>query len=82
MSGTTGTISSNTNNYQYCYTASEGAVFYLPSGMSLSDTSSTFKQNAGYNSGQVYCDTCTATFTYTTFKDTLAKYGSIIYMKD
>ena len=46
-SGTTGTITSTSNTYKQCYTTNTGSIFYLKSGITLTDTSSTFKQNAG-----------------------------------
>lgn len=41
--GTTGSITSNGNTFSKCYSVNSGGIFYLPSGTSLSDTSSTFK---------------------------------------
>lgn len=41
--GTLGTVSSISNTFKYCYTATDGAIFYIPIGVSLADTTSTFK---------------------------------------
>lgn len=45
--GSTVNIISNGNTYTKCFPASEGSVFYLPPGSSLTDTSSLFSENVG-----------------------------------
>jgi hypothetical protein len=70
-----------TSTYQNCYTADRGAVFNIPNGLGFTDTSSTFKQNAGLDS-QFYCDGCIATFTSSIFVDSLARDGSIMIINN
>ena len=55
-------------------------MFYLPAGVTFTDTSSQFYQNAGTLGGNFYCNSCTMTFTSSTFKDNIGYDGSIIYM--
>lgn len=68
--GMTGSITSTANTYKYCYTADDGAIFTLASGMSFTDSGSTFKENAGVK-GTIYCPKCSASFTNSIFKDTV-----------
>jgi hypothetical protein len=49
--GSTGSIITTSDIFNYCYTTSSGAIFNIPSGMSITDTSSTFSQNAGLYGG-------------------------------
>eukprot|EP00347_Sterkiella_histriomuscorum_P016469 403353061 len=79
--GVTGTVASNLNTFDKCYTTSNGAVFYIPKDLIVNDTSSNFYQNAGLK-GQIYCDSCDATFFNTTFTDQLARDASVLYIND
>lgn len=81
-SGSWGAITSTSNTFRKCYSVNTGAIFYLPSGTSLTDTSSNFYQNTATYGGNVYCDGCSMSFTSTTFKDSLAYEGSIIHMNN
>lgn len=73
------TVISTTNTYKNCYTANQGGIFNLPSGLSMTDSGSTFKQNAALQGGAVWCSGCTVAFTGTYFSDLLASYGSVGY---
>ena len=64
-----------------CYTAGDGAIFYLPVNTVFLETDSTYKQNAA-KFGNIYCAGCTATMTRPVFKDNWAQDGSIMYMLD
>ena len=39
----TSTVTSSSNTFYNCYTAGSGAIFYLPSGLTMTDLASTFK---------------------------------------
>jgi predicted outer membrane repeat protein len=79
-SSVNGDIISQFNEFRRCYGASEGAVFYLPPQTTLTDTNSKFIQNSGTYGGNIYCDSCTLSFTNTIFTDSLAYEGSVIFM--
>jgi hypothetical protein len=49
--------------------------------LTLTDNGSIFKQNAGL-SGQIYCVSCSASFTNSQFRDSYALDGSVVYMQD
>ena len=78
--GTTGSIVSNTNTYENCYSTNSGAIFYLPPGTSLTDSSSSFTHNAANLGGNIWCDSCTISLTSTIFKEALAESGSVLYI--
>lgn len=77
--GSTGTITSSYNNFQQCYTTTEGSVFYLNSGAVLSDSHSSYLGNAGLK-GVIYCYHCTATFDTSTFSCMISTFGSLLYI--
>ena len=79
--GVTGAVVSISNTYMQCYSANKGAIYQLPAGIPLTETSSTFKQNAALQS-VIYCNGCSATFTSSTFIDSLASDGSILTMEN
>lgn len=58
----------------------EGTVFYLYKGQTLSDSNSFFGSNAGVK-GQIYCDSCTATFDFSSFSYIVAYKASLAYLK-
>jgi predicted outer membrane repeat protein len=73
------TIDSDLNTYKNCYTAGQGGIFSLPSGLTMTDDGSVFKQNAALQGGVIYCNGCSVTFTSSSFADLLSSYGSIGY---
>jgi hypothetical protein len=48
--GSTGTLISSSSVYKNCYIADSGAIFTIPSGLTFTDTSSIFQQNAAVSS--------------------------------
>jgi len=75
-----GQIVSTTNTFQKCNTTMEGTVFYLYKGQNLIDSYSFFGSNAGVK-GQIYCDSCTASFDFSTFNYIVAYKASLVYLK-
>ena len=73
-----GSVTSASSFYHNCYTTTEGSIFYLNQ-VPIQDTWSKFEQNAGL-SGVIYSTGSTVSLDGSAFKDTIANYGSILYL--
>lgn len=79
--GTTQTIDSDLNVYNYCFTNADagGALAVLRSG--LDDLDSQYKYTAAFKGGAIYFNTGTLTLTNPVFEETQAQQGGGIYVE-
>lgn len=68
------------SEFSYFLRTEPGSVWYIPDGMSLTDTGNTYFENGGQGGGVYYCDSCTMTITDATFTDHIASDGGIFYL--
>jgi len=77
-------LTGTTTTAQNCYPFYSGGIYRLESatGVSFSDTGSTYERNAAYTGGVLYCVKCVSVqFVTPTFNDHMAINGGVMTLK-
>ena len=75
-------VLSTVNTYQYCYLCKQGAIFSVIGTLLMSDTGSTFSQNAALIGGVIYAENTPVTLIGTTITESYAYQGGVFYFYD